>query len=279
MSVLNPISISTNGLAFFAFARHYSRNLGWFLFLRVLRCFSSPGSLPTTIWFTVGFMILHHEGFPIRKSTDRCLFTAPRGLSQLVTSFFGSWCQGIHLMLFVTWTYCSPICVEFRNIFLQIWLLVFYHPLVAKLQFLTFFLGKTNFYLFLLLSQYLFVCFIRFSMIICIHSTHLQSKFVEWSVWMDSNHRPRAYQARALTTWATDRGGDDGIRTHDPLLAGQVLSQLSYTPMGYMSFGSWSVPENWTTNLLFLLPNSHCPLGSLRIRTYTKYPWDISRSP
>ena len=24
--------------------------------------------------------------------------------------------------------------------------------------------------------------------------------------------------------------GDDGIRTHDPLLAGQVLSQLSYTP-------------------------------------------------
>ena len=27
-------------------------------------------------------------------------------------------------------------------------------------------------------------------------------------------------------------GGDDGVRTHDPLLAGQVLSQLSYTPIG-----------------------------------------------
>ena len=26
-------------------------------------------------------------------------------------------------------------------------------------------------------------------------------------------------------------GGDDGNRTHDPLLAGQVLSQLSYTPI------------------------------------------------
>ena len=25
--------------------------------------------------------------------------------------------------------------------------------------------------------------------------------------------------------------GDDGIRTHDPLLARQVLSQLSYTPI------------------------------------------------
>ena len=30
-------------------------------------------------------------------------------------------------------------------------------------------------------------------------------------------------------------GGDDGVRTHDPLLAGQVLSQLSYTPI-FMGF-------------------------------------------
>ena len=28
-----------------------------------------------------------------------------------------------------------------------------------------------------------------------------------------------------------DLGGDEGIRTPDPLLAGQVLSQLSYTPI------------------------------------------------
>ena len=39
-------------------------------------------------------------------------------------------------------------------------------------------------------------------------------------------------------------GGDDGIRTHDPLLAGQVLSQLSYTPI---SWGFLPVTENWTT--------------------------------
>ena len=32
------------------------------------------------------------------------LFAAPRSLSQLVTSFFGSWCQGIHLMLLFAWT-------------------------------------------------------------------------------------------------------------------------------------------------------------------------------
>ena len=40
----NPKSISTLGLASSAFARHYSRNLVWFLFLQVLRCFSSLSS-------------------------------------------------------------------------------------------------------------------------------------------------------------------------------------------------------------------------------------------
>ena len=40
----NPSGITTSGLASSAFARHYSRNLGWFLFLPVLRCFSSRGS-------------------------------------------------------------------------------------------------------------------------------------------------------------------------------------------------------------------------------------------
>ena len=36
-------------------------------------------------------------------------------------------------------------------------------------------------------------------------------------------------------------GGDEGNRTLDPLLAGQVLSQLSYTPiLGFLSL----VPDN-----------------------------------
>ena len=49
-------------------------------------------------------MILHHECFHIRKSADRSLFAAPRSLSQLVTSFIGSWCQGIRPMLLFAWT-------------------------------------------------------------------------------------------------------------------------------------------------------------------------------
>ena len=39
-----------------------------------------------------------------------------------------------------------------------------------------------------------FSFFIRFSMNIKL------SALAEWSVWMDSNHRPHAYQACALTT-------------------------------------------------------------------------------
>ena len=57
--------------------------------------------------FMYGSQVLHLRGFPIRKSADRSSFAAPRSLSQLVTSFIGSWCQGIHLMLFLAWTSSS----------------------------------------------------------------------------------------------------------------------------------------------------------------------------
>jgi hypothetical protein len=41
-------------------------------------------------------------GFPIRKSPDQCLFAAPRGLSQLTTSFIARRLQGIHHAPLVT---------------------------------------------------------------------------------------------------------------------------------------------------------------------------------
>ena len=50
---------------------------------------------------TRGFCGFAAVGFPIRKSSDQRLFTATRGLSQCPTSFFGTWCQGIHRKLLV----------------------------------------------------------------------------------------------------------------------------------------------------------------------------------
>ena len=43
--------------------------------------------------------------------------------------------------------------------------------------------------------------------------------------------RLREFSDQAAQRLCSKIGGDDGNRTHDPLLAGQVLSQLSYTPI------------------------------------------------
>ena len=40
-------------------------------------------------------------GYPIRKCTGQSVFAAIRALSQLITSFFAYWHQGIHHVLFV----------------------------------------------------------------------------------------------------------------------------------------------------------------------------------
>ena len=63
------------------------------------------GGFPTyTYVFSIRYMVLHHVSFLIRKSAGRSLFAANRSLSQLVTSFFGSWCQGIRPVLLFAWT-------------------------------------------------------------------------------------------------------------------------------------------------------------------------------
>ena len=72
------------GLGSSAFARRYSRNHCYFLFLRVLRCFSSPR------WLRLCRCRVAPAGSPIRTSADLFAFADPRGFSQLVTSFFAS---------------------------------------------------------------------------------------------------------------------------------------------------------------------------------------------
>ena len=47
--------------------------------------------------------------------------------------------------------------------------------------------------------------------------------------------------------------GDGEIRTHDPLLARQVLSQLSYTPRFYI---------NWFVFFLIILAATYSPMPS-----------------
>ena len=68
----------------------------YFLFLQVLRCFSSLGNLPPVYVFNWGYCGFAAMSFLIRKFPDQSLYTAPRDLSQCSTSFIGIWRQGIH---------------------------------------------------------------------------------------------------------------------------------------------------------------------------------------
>ena len=85
-----PARIATCGLGSSDFARHYSRNRFYFLFLRVLRCFSSPGSPHCTMDSCNDTATLLAVRSRIRISADLGSFAAPRSFSQLVTSFFGA---------------------------------------------------------------------------------------------------------------------------------------------------------------------------------------------
>ena len=85
-----PACISTCGLGSCNFARHYFRNHYYFLFLQLLRCFSSLSSPHYTMYSCNDSMALPILCFHIRIPTDQCLCATPRRLSQLIASFFGA---------------------------------------------------------------------------------------------------------------------------------------------------------------------------------------------
>lgn len=86
------------------FARHYYRNLGWFLFLELLRCFSSLGSLHYPYVFRTGYCQRQWVS-PFGNLRIKAYLPAPRSLSQAITSFIACDRQGIHHVHLVTWSY------------------------------------------------------------------------------------------------------------------------------------------------------------------------------
>ena len=64
------------GLGSSHFARRYSENHCCFLFLRLLRCFSSPRSPRKPMYSVCDVPALPGTGFPIQKSPDQCLFSS-----------------------------------------------------------------------------------------------------------------------------------------------------------------------------------------------------------
>ena len=107
IEVLQP-QIRRFGLGSSPFARHYLGNRFFFLFLRLLRCFSSPGCSLYSYVFTIGWQSVTTAGFPHSEIS---------GSKR---------------------TYCSPKHIVVRHVLLQ--LLVPRHPPCALTNLTTLFL-------------------------------------------------------------------------------------------------------------------------------------------
>src|SRR5438094_10420245 len=68
------------GLGSSLFARHYSGSRGFFPFLRLLRCFSSPAYPPHPMYSDTDTAALPAVSFLIRKSRDRRMVSFSPGL-------------------------------------------------------------------------------------------------------------------------------------------------------------------------------------------------------
>ena len=104
LEVLQPRKCrNIHGLGYSPFDRHYSENRFFFLFLQVLRCFSSLRLPHLYRWYQAFNLV----GCPIRILPDQLSFANPRHFSQLTTSFFAPRSLGILHTPFVTFSRSS----------------------------------------------------------------------------------------------------------------------------------------------------------------------------
>ena len=148
----------------------------------------------TWVWTQVSFLI--------QKSPDQCLFAAPRSLSQLITSFIGSQCQGIRPAPLFAW----PFKRSFKNIWYPLDSLLPTKIIVTLPFEIAIFLKRTYYNL-------CFAVIIQFSRYVLVMFLKARSPetliFITWWAKMDSNHRPHDYQSCALASWAIGPCGGD----------------------------------------------------------------------
>ena len=110
IAVLQPQSLDWFGLFQFR-SPLLSESFVYFLFLRVIRWFSSPGSPRIPMYSVYDITTLLVMSFLIRISAGQRSFATLRSFSQLVTSFFGAMYQGILL-----YALCSLFFLELLDI-------------------------------------------------------------------------------------------------------------------------------------------------------------------
>ena len=174
-------------------------------------------------------MILHHSGFPIRKSADQCLFTAPRSLSQLVTSFVGSRCQGILLMLFFAWTSFKMI-LSFRAFFANNFSVVVFTVNFAFVQKFVVFLPtlrKDHCVIFNSSFQKITLVFSQLSVSF--------SFFIRFSMNILQSTRLKSYSNQCIAADRYRLVGSSGLEPPTSRLSGARSNHLSYEPISYLS--------------------------------------------
>ena len=118
----NPICITTYGLGSSYFARHYSRNRFLFLFLLVLRCFSSQRSLLihyfTHVWILELFYSSEFPHSDISGSMDICsspkLFAAYHVLLRLLVPRYSPY--ALCSLTYLSWLFFVIVNIYMFNI-------------------------------------------------------------------------------------------------------------------------------------------------------------------
>ena len=115
--------------------------------------FQFRGFPPHSYGFTVRCYGIAVTGFPIRISAGLWIFAPNRSFSQLVTSFFGSWCQVILPTLFIAWPLTWFELLRIRDFLLM--LLKFF-----TLSYILIYFGKTfpHFLCLIIFIYYPWVC-------------------------------------------------------------------------------------------------------------------------
>ena len=115
--------------------------------------FQFRGFPPHSYVFTVRCYGIAVTGFPIRISAGLWIFAPNRSFSQLVTSFFGSWCQVILPTLFIAWPLTWFELLRIRDFLLM--LLKFF-----TLSYILIYFGKTfpHFLCLIIFIYYPWVC-------------------------------------------------------------------------------------------------------------------------
>ncbi len=159
------------------------------------------------------------RGSPIRKSTDHGMCAPPRRLSQLTTSFFAYTRLGIHHVPFVA-------CQKNLSIGkLQSHVTPTTNPSGSQWKPCPN-LKHSN----IQLSKSLARRLSPLGAFRPLPPTNRRRRFIPPPFGAGKTEDARVRRKTRETSGPEDRGGGEGTRTPDPLLAKQVLCQLSYTP-------------------------------------------------